>query len=119
VPKPSPAARWSLPHSLPALVLATGLIASVAAGLQVDRMAVAKDRQRFEQAIAEAHLTVAARLQTYLAALRAGAALFAAHDGEVTRREFRAFAERLDMPQVYPGIQGLGFSARLPEPRGR
>jgi CHASE1-domain containing sensor protein/two-component sensor histidine kinase len=110
--------QLGLPRSLPALVLATGLMASVAAGLQVERMARAKDQERFNQAVAEAHVTVSSRLQTYLAALRAGAALFAANGGEVNRGEFRAFAERLDLPQVYPGIQGLGFSARLPAVSG-
>lgn len=110
--------RLGLPRTLPALVLVAGLLASLAAGWQVERMARAKDRERFNQAVAEAHVTVAARLQTYLAALRAGAALFAAQGGEVTRDEFRAFAERLDLPNVYPGIQGLGFSVRLPAVEG-
>ncbi|ACG78704.1 sensor histidine kinase [Phenylobacterium zucineum HLK1] len=109
-------AAWlGLPRSLPVLVLVIGLIASLAAGLQVQRVAEAKDRERFNNAVAQAHAAVAARLQTYTAALRGGTGLFAARPGgAVTREEFRAYAERLDLPQVYPGIQGLGFSAKLP-----
>src|SRR5215467_9764777 len=49
---------------------------------------------------------------TYIALLRAGSGLFVAGQ-TVTRDEFRNFVERLEIPQHYPGIQGIGFSMRL------
>jgi two-component sensor histidine kinase/CHASE1-domain containing sensor protein len=106
------------PHVLPWLVLAIGLLASVAAAWQVDRLSRAKDLDRFNSAVQGAHDDISDRLQAYIGVLRATAGLVAARDGAVNRREFHAFAERLQLPRIYPGIQGVGYSAILPGAAG-
>jgi CHASE1-domain containing sensor protein len=56
---------------------------------------------------------VADRLETYVAALRGAAGLFAASD-EVSWAEFEAYLTRLDVEGHYPGVQGVGYARRVP-----
>jgi two-component sensor histidine kinase len=114
VTTPPPTPSLAAPRLLPYLVLTVGLVASVLAGLGVDRFTRARDQERFANSVEQAHGDIQTRLQAYVAVLHAGAGLFVAQDGAVTREEFRVFSRRLDLPRLYPGIQGLGFTAVLP-----
>ena len=53
------------------------------------------------------------RLDAYIAMLHGGSGLFAASK-RVEFDEFRAYANRLEMPRRYPGVQGIGFSRFVP-----
>ncbi len=98
---------------MPSTVVAVGLAASILVTVQVVRMSTAKDQERFERTIAQTQDSIEARLETYVAMLRAGAGFFAAEDRPIDRAQFHRFAESLDLATRYPGIQGIGFSARL------
>ncbi|HEY0592286.1 MAG TPA: CHASE domain-containing protein [Thermoanaerobaculia bacterium] len=100
------------PRLLPWVVLGISLVLTLASTLYVLETTRAKDESRFVNAVESAQETIAGRLETYVNILRAGAALFAA-DRDVTRPEFAAFVERLQLQSRYPGIQGIGFSARV------
>ncbi|HWI56848.1 MAG TPA: CHASE domain-containing protein, partial [Bacillota bacterium] len=52
------------------------------------------------------------RINIYIGLLRGGVAFLAANPNP-TRQEFRAYVERLKLPQHYPGIQGIGFAKRV------
>lgn len=99
---------------MPLLVLAVGFAVSAGAAVAVSRTAAARDKARFEQLVGQTQDSLAARLETYVAMLRAGAGFVAAHDGVVTRAAFNRFAQALDLPGRYPGVQGIGYSVRLP-----
>ena len=98
--------------ALPIMVVVVGLLATLAGGLLIERLGEARERQRFEALVDQANDAIAARLDTYVAILQAGAGLFAASD-EVTHSEFKAFARRVELRERYPGIQGIGYSARI------
>ncbi|MGH9902159.1 MAG: CHASE domain-containing protein, partial [Pyrinomonadaceae bacterium] len=98
---------------VPYLVLAITLLLTLAATYFAREAADARDRQRFENAARRTQDSVRSRVDTYVALLRAGAALFASNREQVGREQFRAFVERLRLKEHYPGIQGFGFSARL------
>jgi signal transduction histidine kinase len=72
-----------------------------------------RDRLRFQNAVQDIQISLEGRLESYLALLRATAGLFAGSD-EVTRQEFAAFVRQLNLPYRYPGVQGIGFSIRVP-----
>jgi CHASE1-domain containing sensor protein/two-component sensor histidine kinase len=97
----------------PAVVFVIGLAASILVTVQVARISAAQDQERFEHAIAQTQDNIRARLETYVAMLRAGAGFLSAEDRPVDREQFHRFAESLQLPARYPGIQGIGFSARL------
>ncbi|WP_334163623.1 CHASE domain-containing protein [Phenylobacterium sp.] len=107
------------PHVLPLIVLAIGVLASAIAGLQVERLSRAKEQERFANAVQQAHDEIGSRMQAYLTVLRATAGMIAASDGEVTREEFRIYAKRLRLPEMYPGVQGVGYSLVLPGVSGQ
>jgi len=96
----------------PWLVLALTLLGAAAAASYVARAARARAALRFENAVHRTEDDIRTRLDAYVAVLRAGAGLFAAR-GDVTREEWRAFVGRLELPSRYPGVQGVGFSARV------
>jgi signal transduction histidine kinase len=72
----------------------------------------ARDQLRFQNAVEDLQISLQRRLETYLALLRATAGLFAGSE-DVTRQEFAAFVEQLNLPDRYPGVQGIGFSIRV------
>jgi signal transduction histidine kinase len=110
---PSMRARSQLRRELtPYLILLTGLVVTAATARYVYSNGTARDslelQTRAEAASAEIH----SRLQSYMAMLLGGAGLFAASD-DVSRAEFKAYVDRLDLAARYPGIQGIGFSRRI------
>jgi PAS domain S-box-containing protein len=96
---------------VPYFVLVVSVFLSVGAAGYVAMAARQRDRMRFQNAVQDIRDSIAGRVDTYTALLRAGTGLFAESD-TVTRRGFHAFVERLDLPQRYPGIQGIGYIAR-------
>jgi PAS domain S-box-containing protein len=97
---------------VPYLALAVVLLLAALAAAYVSATTETRDRLRFENAVRRTTGDIERRLAAHVALLRAGAGLFAAQD-EVTRQEFHAFVERLELAQSYPGVQGIGFGARV------
>jgi signal transduction histidine kinase/ActR/RegA family two-component response regulator len=87
--------------------------ASTAAGTAYVRQSVQlRDQLRFEAATQDFRAALQGRIDTYVALLHAGDALFAATDN-LSRRAFHAFVEHLDLLRRFPGIQGIGFAAAV------
>jgi signal transduction histidine kinase/CHASE1-domain containing sensor protein/ActR/RegA family two-component response regulator len=103
------------PLLVPGLVLALSLVATGAAAWYIDHLAEARDRVRFENAIQSAHDRISSRLDIYVNLLRGGAAMIGARDEELIEsiEEFSSYVVRLNVAQEYPGIQGVGLSARI------
>ncbi|HMG73719.1 MAG TPA: CHASE domain-containing protein, partial [Pyrinomonadaceae bacterium] len=102
---------------IPYAVFGGALIVTFVAALYVHRTTQAKDRARFENSVRQVSTTLQNRLDTHVALLRAGTGLFAAST-TVEPDEFHKFVNQLDLPNHYPGIQGIGFSLKLqPEQR--
>jgi signal transduction histidine kinase/CheY-like chemotaxis protein len=103
-----PRRRW-----LPYVVLAVMLAVTAAVTFYVRFSVRSRDRLRFQNAVQDIQISLEGRLESYLALLRATAGLFAGSE-KVTRQEFAAFVGQLNLPQKYPGVQGIGFSIRVP-----
>ncbi|BAZ00127.1 multi-sensor hybrid histidine kinase [Tolypothrix tenuis PCC 7101] len=107
---------WKSANQLPAwtsyvVLLGTLLLTAGATGL-LEITAATQDKLRFQNAVTRTQDNIQSRLDTYITLLRAGSALFAANEN-VSLAEFRAFVERLNLKERYPGIQGIGFSKRV------
>lgn len=74
--------------------------------------AKAKDQLRFESAVEQTQSKIENRLETYLALLQGSSGLFSTST-PVTKQEFQAYVERLDLRRRYPGVQGIGYSVRV------
>lgn len=98
---------------IPYFVLAIALLFTTAATYYVSSTAETKDRLRFENDVQTAQAKIRERLETYISLLRAGSGLFAASEA-VTQQEFQAFIGRLKLRDRYPGLQGIGYAARVP-----
>jgi len=97
---------------LPYFVLGVSLLLTALFTYYAAIAAKAKDQLRFEKTVERTQNDIQNRLETYIALLRGGSGLFAASD-QVTQAEFRAYVDRLELRRRYPGIQGIGFSARV------
>jgi signal transduction histidine kinase len=71
-----------------------------------------RDAVRLENAVQAATDRITARMELYVALLRGGRGLFAA--GAVSASEWRAYVAQLDVRSRYPGLQGIGFTRRIP-----
>ncbi|MGL5195680.1 MAG: CHASE domain-containing sensor histidine kinase [Chroococcales cyanobacterium] len=100
-------------------MLVVTLLLTALASYAVDQTSKSKERLRFENAIERTTDSIDKRLDTYLALLRAGRGLFAVNP-TVSREQFQQFIYHLELPERYPGIQGIGFSVRVtPEEQQR
>ncbi len=98
---------------VPYLVLLSTLLLTAIATYYVESTACTQDRLRFDTSIQRTENLIRDHVKTYIALLRAGSGLFAAHE-PVDQKEFRAYMERLQLREEYPGIQGIGFTIRFP-----
>jgi PAS domain S-box-containing protein len=98
---------------IPLATLLGGLAVSTLVAVSLWNIVDARDRLGFERRVDQAQDAIRDRLDTYVTLLRAGAGLFNANHLNVDRRAFQAFAAGLRLNKDYPGIQGLGYTARV------
>ena len=99
---------------VPLFALLSGLAATIVATWLLANHFEFKGRAEFNDAAQAAADTIIERLEAYVALLRGCSGLFAVQR-EVTPGEFRAFVDRLQVPEEYSGVQGIGFAMRTPK----
>ncbi len=115
----SPDRRSALWKVLAWLQLAFGLALTAYAWNLVQGDVTRYAQARFDFRVSEILTALRDRVMAYELALRGGLALFDAV-GDVSREQWKAFADTMDLNANYPGIQGLGYSpAVFPETRER
>lgn len=67
----------------------------------------------FEFKVRETNIRIEQRLAIYQQMLRATVGLFNSADN-VTRKEFQSFISSLSLPEMFPGVQGIGLSLIVP-----
>jgi CHASE1-domain containing sensor protein len=108
----------SRPPRAALIVFLLGFLTTAVAGFSINHIQAVKEEMRFSTAVDDTVMRLEVRLNTYSTLLRSAAGLFAATPGLVTRGQFKAFADELDLRATYPGIQGLGFSLKTPDGEG-
>jgi len=103
--------RWRM--LIPLATLLGGLAASALVAVSLWNIVDARDRLSFERRVDQAQNAIRDRLDTYITLLRAGVGLFNANQLSVDREAFQAFTAGLRLKKDYPGIQGIGFTARV------
>jgi len=98
---------------VPYIILTVSLLLTAAAAHYVHAILHARDSLRFQNAVYHVEEGIRDRMELYVAALRGGAGLFAAA-GDVTSAQFHTYVERLELPSTLPGVQGVGYAARIP-----
>lgn len=96
----------------PLLVSAAVLALTAIASAIVAHDATAKARERFIRAAQLARSGIEGRAALYVSSLRGLAGFFAAGD-RVTRRDFRRYVRRLDLPERLPGMVAVAWSPRV------
>ncbi len=97
-------------------ILAASMIFTTLAAYYVKSDADVLAKQEFVFACNEIRGKIADRLEAHEQILLCGAAFFDASD-KVTRDEWRILTQRLNLESNFPGIQGIGFAARIPPGR--
>ena len=96
----------------PLLVLLVGLLATAVFTIVLRRAIDARDADRFGAAADALHDSITQRVDAYVAMLRAGSGLFTG-PALPGADAFATFVERLELDEEYPGVQGIGFAARV------
>lgn len=95
-------------------VLVLGLISTGLAWYYTSQSVEREAQIKFDRQVDDAKNSLNNRLQVYLDTLRATKGLFASSE-DVTRTEWKAFVESLNLQKRYPGINGLGFIRYVPQ----
>jgi two-component sensor histidine kinase len=103
------------PRVLPWLVLVIGLTATALVTAQLWRLAVTADQARGQRQAAQVGAAITDRINNQIALLRGASGLFASV-GAPTVEQFAAYVAELDLDRHYPGVLGVGYSARLDAP---
>ncbi|WPD24225.1 MAG: CHASE domain-containing protein [Candidatus Electrothrix scaldis] len=101
----APATPWA--------VLVIALIITGFAWHIADRAVDKRIAERFEYQATDIVSAITKRMQEYEVVLRSGLGLFKASES-VSREEWKAFTDNLNIEKYYPGIQGIGFSLMVP-----
>jgi signal transduction histidine kinase len=96
-------------------MLATALLLTAGVARYAAVSGAREDVLRFQNTADRAQAAIANRLDAYVALLRGAGGLFSTQP-QVTLEEFRAYVARLELTR-YPGVQGIGFSRRVPADR--
>lgn len=70
-------------------------------------------QNEFDDEVRVVHVSINERLDNYRDILRGAAGLFAA-SRSVERNEFHAYVSSMQLENLYPGIQGVGFALLIP-----
>lgn len=97
---------------LPYLILLVGLCFTIVVYHYFSKLTHDQDQIRFDRSVQEIQDQVKLRVATSITLLRAGTGLFAASD-YVDRGEFERFVLQIELEKNYPGVQGIGYSARF------
>ncbi|WP_242340633.1 CHASE domain-containing protein [Anaeromyxobacter sp. SG66] len=104
-------ARAALRHHLtPAVVLALGLAATLAAWALARSTLRMQSRERFVDEVDRASAALNERMAAYEAMLRATSGFLRGVGAEPSALAFHDFVATLDLRDRYPGIQGIGWS---------
>lgn len=99
----------SLPHLLfPCLTLFCGVALSYHQFKNVEKQNQQLITDRFAITFHETTQSVTEKIRSYEQMLRASQGLFESSD-DISRNEFRNYAQKLDLEAFYPGIQGVGY----------
>lgn len=108
-----PLQRWIYRRSI-AGVIATACFALVlAASWSLQQFSHRADAARLDGYSRDLRTLISQRMLGHEQILRGGVGLFDASDG-VTRGEWQQYVNQLKLAERYPGIQGVGFSERIP-----
>jgi signal transduction histidine kinase len=114
-----------LPHRVyrpwvaPAIVFLLALLITAVLLGWVTRSIAQQDRASFDAEATRTAEAIRERIETTTTLLHGTAGLFAAGDA-IGREQFRAYVSQLRLRELYPGIQGIGFTVRIDgEPAGR
>ncbi len=99
---------------VPHFVFWLSLAATAGAAYYVHHAGVEQDHERFTQAAERTRIALSNRIENYSFALRNLVALFQT-GGIPSRKQVHDYLARLDIARRFPGIQGVGFSLRVPE----
>jgi PAS domain S-box-containing protein len=94
------------------VVLAMSLIVTALAWYISSEYAERRAEDRFHFEVEDARQRIVQRMQHYVQALRSGVGLFDANP-QAGREEWRSFVTALRIHDLFPGIQGLGFSRMI------
>jgi PAS domain S-box-containing protein len=97
---------------MPIGVLAGALFLSALATFFVSKSEKEQRRNEFSDTVQQIEENLRSRMDSYVTLLLGGAGLFAASE-EVTPNEFAAFVARVNLGELFPGVQGVGFSQRF------
>ncbi|MBI4390083.1 MAG: CHASE domain-containing protein [Nitrospinae bacterium] len=114
---PSPKNRTARLHISDAVawsVLILDVIASIWIWNAVQKTVAEDAHTRFHFRTEQTRTAVAERLLAYEQILRGGMALFETSALNVDRKKWRTYVENLKIGETYPGLQGVGFSLRIP-----
>ncbi|TAJ69981.1 MAG: response regulator [Phenylobacterium sp.] len=94
------------------MVLVVGVVATLMTTLQLLDANDARDASRLRAEANQAVSALKQRMEGHSALLRGVAGLFAASE-DVTTQEFSAYVGRLGLGSRYPGVLGIGYTARV------
>lgn len=89
----------------------------VAGGIAARTAVEGRDHARFEGVVQSTCDRIENRLEIYTALLLSTRAMLDARDGAIDAAHFRTYVKELDLRRTYPGIQGIGFTRKLPQDR--
>lgn len=99
---------------IPSLILISSLLATVIVSSIIAEEIHQRDESRFDTYTRTTQSEIQNTLEKHIALLR-GTRGYVATDNTLTREEFHSYIQQLKLQEYYPGVQGIGYSVKIPE----
>lgn len=98
---------------LPYIALVVGLLITVGATYMVYKTAISKEKLRFSGKISEIEEVLKSKLTSYETLLKATKGFIEINEN-TDRQKFADFVKSINLEKDYGGVQGIGYSVRVP-----
>jgi signal transduction histidine kinase/CheY-like chemotaxis protein len=98
----------------PPVILLAGIVVTSVVSALLHQTVDSRNRELFEGGVTRTLGEINSRMEAYLALLR-GTAGFVNASNDLSRGKFEDYVSRLNLVEIYPGIQGIGYTVRVPE----
>lgn len=100
--------RQQITNSLPLQVAIAGLLITATMAIYIYASGREKEQLQFQNEVEHVQRAVTETMDVYLALLRATRGYIYTHE-DITYESFSDFVAELQLRQVYPGVQGIGY----------
>jgi signal transduction histidine kinase/CHASE1-domain containing sensor protein len=106
---------FAIHRIIPSALFMGSMALTLLATVYVYHQSYERDLARFQLEVLTVSKGIVGTVDNYVALLDAQTGFFAAVNNQVSQTSFKQFSHRIGLEERYPGVQGMGFTYKIPQ----